>query len=253
MFTATRALDSFNMPFDKPTPLIFVRPESKEARAVCKGYIPTTHLVTILANALIDKQTAQQNLAFSHMSRHAATRSAAGWIFENFMHVRLTTVYKPISCVDRNDRVTNIVIPTTENFVTGTLDQLNSSTLPCYWRPGTSGFPGIDSVIRTRDELWVFRATVGRHRGTANEGLTCLSQHLGATVVKQIAPGRRSKLGRRTIGLLEYGRSLAKFPMYSCQLDSGLSRFKDNVADLKSRFEGSHPYNPNALYVHASE
>ncbi|KAI0682448.1 hypothetical protein BC835DRAFT_1424427 [Cytidiella melzeri] len=220
------ALARLNIPAgDAPSCLFCVRPKSQDSRAEWQAYIPTSHLANELADALAMKATADQQVLFSNLSVHPASRTAAGHLFENLMHARLTKVGgNPIVCVDTTGGRHTIEIPESSCFIVGTLSKLKNSDPPFYWRPGATNFPGIDSVLGTPDSLWAFQATIGRTHVTADAGLELLASHLGRKVVTRIRLVVVSPL-------LEDARLIAhsmqknwgNVSVYACQLDVGIS------------------------------
>ncbi|KAI0692108.1 hypothetical protein BC835DRAFT_1416774 [Cytidiella melzeri] len=239
-----------NLPY-----LFFIRPKSKEIRAGWQTYIPTMHMVTILAEAIVAKSTEEQTSLFRDLSMEPETQSAAGCLFENVMHARFTTVGGgPIYCFDNLGRVTEIKIPTANHLVAGTLGQLETSSPPFYWRPGTHKFPGVDSILSAADILWVFQANIGHRHGdgVANEGLRLLARHLGSEAVERM---RLVIVGSD----LEDTRSIVdsmvdiweNVPAYACQLDFALS--ESMVNNFQAQVEGTQFYNCSFMDIDGEE
>ncbi|KAI0695710.1 hypothetical protein BC835DRAFT_1519787 [Cytidiella melzeri] len=230
-----------------PSSLLFFRPVSRDERNLSKTYIPTAYFVTTLAHALIKRKNAEQNMFFSLMSQQASTRSAARWIFENFMHVRLTTVSgEPTLCQRVDTNRETLQIPTTDNFITGTLDDLSESTVPCYWRPVASSPSGIDSVIRFQGETWVFQTTFERRRGTTSGGLSSVIQAIGRARVGQM---RLVIVGSSLDDAWEVAWKMKDIstdvPVYACELTMSGA----NGTHLVACMQGSYPYDPNSMEV----
>jgi hypothetical protein len=158
--------------------LIFVRPQSPAERYLYRLVIPTPWIARALATAVIGVQNAHQHTFFLGMTMHPSTRAAAGWIFENFMHARLTSNDGSVPGYDHARQP--CLIPTTTTLVPGTNQGLESSASDFYWRPGHAGFPGIDAVLRRGTEIWVFRSTISYRHGSIEEGLPAVANHLGS-------------------------------------------------------------------------
>jgi hypothetical protein len=161
-----------------PSSLIFVRPRSLAERHMHRLVIPTPGIARVLATAVIRVTNANQHTCFSRMSMHPSTRAAAGWIFENFMHARLTRDNTSVPGFDHAGQPCSI--PTTTTLVPGTNPGLESSARDFYWRPGHASFPGTDAVLRRGTEIWVFRSTISCRHGSVEEGLQAVANRLGS-------------------------------------------------------------------------
>jgi hypothetical protein len=165
-----------NMPSD----LIYVRPQSSAERFLHRLHIPTVEIIRSLSQAVLHATIEQQRTFFSLMSQQPSTRVAAGWIYENFMHSRLTRADDSVPGIDQHGQPCDI--PTSTNLLAGTKDALRSTSSPrFYWRPGQTGLPGIDAVLRDNSALWLFRTTFSS-RGrpcSAIEGLDAVAEIIG--------------------------------------------------------------------------
>jgi hypothetical protein len=205
-----------------PSSLIFVRPFSKENRSQTKLFIPTLFLEKKLALAIAEVDNAQLQTVFSWMSGHSLTRTAAGWMFENFVHAWLTSKGNKIAVFNEDDHST--FIQTTTHSIPGTLDALRAhfANPPLYWRPSQNNFPGIDAVLCTGSEIWAIQATIAYKHSSAEQGLQKLLQTLGNSVIGQL---RLLVVGNNTGNaqvVLKNMKPWKQIPIYYCNLDVGL-------------------------------
>jgi hypothetical protein len=148
------SLKSSNLEKAPSSTVIFIRPSSLTKRHNYEFFVPTAEVALQLSTAALAASNQGQQRFFSHMSSYPFTRSAAGWIFENFMHTRLTDKIGHVRALDVNYKEHDIPIVT--SIITGPVDALKSAPASFYWRPGESKFPGIDAVARDQEDIWAF-------------------------------------------------------------------------------------------------
>ena len=171
---------------DVSSVLFAVRPEKllPESRDVIRAQIPTYHLNGILALAVARFDAAQQSLFFGQISSHPWTKSSAGWIFEKFVHIRLTSPSAPpLTCVSANNATTlSIPVCRTVHPLSGktVLRDANKYTLPFYWRPTSSSFTSIDGMVCTDSSIFLVQATVASKHDVKVSGLDTIYDSLPA-------------------------------------------------------------------------
>ena len=167
--------------------LFFVRPEKHSAgsRSEIRAEIPTNHLNGIVALAVARIDGARQSLFFTQISSHPWTKTLASWMFEKFVHIRLTSTAAPsLMCVPADDATANLMIPicaTTHplNGKTG-LSAANKHTLPFYWRPTSTSFTSIDGIICTDTDITLVQAIVSLQHDVKVSGLDVIRNGLPA-------------------------------------------------------------------------
>jgi len=163
--------------------LFAVRPENllPASRAVIRARIPTNHLNGILALAVARFDAAQQSLFFGQISSHPWTTGSAGWIFEKFVHIRLTSLSSPpLTCVSANNATITIPVCHTVrplNCKTA-LGNVNNYNLPFYWRPTSSSFTSIDGIVCTDSDIFLVQATVASKHDVKVSGLKTIYYNL---------------------------------------------------------------------------
>ncbi|RDB29134.1 hypothetical protein Hypma_016026 [Hypsizygus marmoreus] len=154
-FRAIELLD-FSGPNVALSSIFFVRPiySGRDSSVV---FIPTLDIAKVFSQALIYASHATQNMVLTRMSRHASLRTAADWIFENFMHARLSASSKPIQAFDCNG--VSHELPSASSIHPVFSESLSSTVLPFYWRPSASEVPGIDAVICDHNGVYALQAS----------------------------------------------------------------------------------------------
>jgi hypothetical protein len=171
------SLESSNLEEASSSTVIFIRPSSLTKRHNYEFFAPTAEVALQLSTAVLAASNQDQQRFFSHMSSHPSTRTAAGWIFENFMHTHLTDKIGHVRALDANYKEHGIPIIT--NTITGPVDVLKSAPACFYWRPGESTFPGIDAVARDQEDIWAFQCTISRRQPSTIDGLERIAQAIG--------------------------------------------------------------------------
>ncbi|KAI0682302.1 hypothetical protein BC835DRAFT_1524571 [Cytidiella melzeri] len=255
-YTPTSWIVSDRAPDGDVPYLLFLRPESREIRGMWRTYIPTTSMVSILADAIVAKPIQEQSLLFRNLTLAYDTKSVTGCLFENFMHTHFTTAGEPtMFCFDKMSIESRITGFTSHHFIAGTFAQLQTSTPPFYWRPGSREFlPGIDSVLSTPDILWVFQANIGHRSGdvSVNRGLKLLARHLGPKAVgrmRLVVVGSIWDDLRAVVDSM--GDIWQNIPAYTCQLIFGVS--ESMVGNYQAQIEGTHLYDSSFLDADESE
>lgn len=158
---------------------------SADSRGAVRAQVPSKHLNGIIALAVARFDAAQQSLFFSQISSHPWTKGSVGWMFEKFVHVRLTSAFAtPLTCVPANDATATLTIPVCAitrplNGKTG-LSKANKYTLPFYWRPTSSSFTSINSIICTGSDIILVQATVASQHDVKVSGLDAIRDGLPA-------------------------------------------------------------------------
>ena len=139
-------------------------------------YIPTAFLASTLAVALSRQATAQQHSSFVLLNGHPALRTAAGWLFENYAHIRFSTPghqdQASVLAYRAKKSSPPIDIPTPTRMISDST-ALGTIQAPFdfYWRPRENNFPGIDALIRVGDTVWALQFTLSSTHRSAKEGL----------------------------------------------------------------------------------
>jgi hypothetical protein len=202
--------------------VIFLRPSSLIKRYAYEFFVPTAEIARQLSVAALTVSSQDQQRFFSQMSSYPSTRSAAGWIFENFMHTRLTERDGHVRALDANYKEHDIPIVT--SIITGSVEDLKSAPASFYWRPGESTFPGIDAVARDQNDIWAFQCTVSRRQRSTIDGLERVAQAIGIresnwhlVIVGSempVAQSARAKQAR----LLEATKRWSSVKTFACEL-----------------------------------
>jgi hypothetical protein len=202
---------------DTLSSLIFIRPESKEKRNIAAVYIPTIFLINALTSAAADLNNLELHQLFSRLTMHPTTRTTAGWLYENFVHARLTTPGE-VQAVDNMGKES--AIQTTSKFVPGLVSILNETPPPLYWRPAQSNFkfPGIDAVLCTDTETWAIQVTIGNRHNTAEKGLEEILDVLGRELKCEMRLLIVGPYARRVKSVVRQMNPWNGIPIYTCTL-----------------------------------
>ena len=165
--------------------LFAVRPEklSADSRARIRAEVPTKHLDGIITLVVARIDAAQQSIFSSQISSHPWTEGRAGWMFEKFVHIRLTST-PPLTCVPADDAAETFSIPVCAitrplNGKTG-LSEAYNYTLLFYWRPTSTSFTSIDGIICTDSDIILVQATVSSEHDVKVSGLDAIRNGLPA-------------------------------------------------------------------------
>jgi hypothetical protein len=195
--------------------LVYIRPESNENRDLIMIFIPTAFLIGELTFVATYLNHLELHKLFSQLTMHPNTRTAAGWLYENFVHARLTTPGE-VQAIDNMGKES--VIQTTNKFVLGLISILRKASPPLYWRPSQSHFPGIDAVLHTDTETWAIQTTIGNRHGTAEKGLEQILGVLGDKVKRKIRLLIVGPDARRVQSVVRRMKPWNGIPIYSCTL-----------------------------------
>ena len=125
----------------------------------------------------------RRNSQLIQEGRSERTKGSAGWIFEKFVHIRLTSAFTtPLTCVPTNDATATLTIPVCAitrlpNGKTG-LSKANKYTPLFYWRPTSSSFTSINSIICTDSDIILAQAAVASQHDVKVLGLDAIRDGL---------------------------------------------------------------------------
>jgi hypothetical protein len=214
--------------------LIFIRPSSAEERHTYEFCVPTPEIARLLSAAVVTASNQEQHRFFTRMSTHPSTRSAAGWIYENFVHIRLTEKDGHVRAFDMSSHGHDI--PTTTRIITGTVVELTSAEAPFYWRPGQSNFAGIDAIALFNHEIWAFQCTINSRHRSVITGLAKIAESLESTewkwqlvIVGPIMSAAQSVQARQA-ALLAETAEWSRVKIYACELT--LNTAEDRLTTL---------------------
>jgi hypothetical protein len=208
--------------------------------------IPTAFLASTLAVAVSAQSAALQNTFFMMLSGHASLRSAAGWMFENFAHVRFSDPKGIIPMKGYLHGDPNAHTIPTAPMISG--PSVLSSIQPpfnFYWRPLEPNFPGIDALIRVDYIVWALQFTISasHSRRTTTKGLDEVRKkmnHKGGVEWRlvMVCPTLQDAKSLRDRQALTGGWK--NTPVYACELPLG--RFDANqMEQLQGHFEEVSP------------
>ncbi|KAF9242008.1 hypothetical protein BU15DRAFT_44449 [Melanogaster broomeanus] len=182
------SLSLLDFPLGKtgPSSLIFIRPRrdgpERVFRMECEVYVPTTTILHFITRALL-KQDAHIRLQFfSATGSHASMRSAAGYVFEQWVHTRFISGDN-VNCTWLNADPSNSdslppTLATTPQLIS-TNTELRSHPPPFYWRPVSSNFPGIDGLLCCRDDVYAIQCTISEKHRSPLKGLRTFQKIIG--------------------------------------------------------------------------
>jgi len=177
-----------DVPNDPPSQFYFLRPKKTPTGAISRkrSYIsvPTPTIRCILAEALQGQDNLVKLQFYNALSHHPNTRQAAGFIFESWFH-SFFIVKKKINCqwVVGGSVGAIVRFPTTSttagvHLIPATKNAPKSAKPPYYWIPSKTNFPGIDSALVLKHEIFVFQVTVSSAHTSPIDGLQCLREML---------------------------------------------------------------------------
>lgn len=222
--------------YDVSSSLFFIK-RGKDAHD-SQIFIPTKYLAKKFALALITVCQESQIFFFSQMARHPSSRVTAGWIFENIIHARL--LVPPVISIHQGKESHPLPdLPYT--LLQGTEAALSQATreatFPFYWVPSNTNFVGINSVICTSDEVYVFQITIAQEPTTPQSGLNKLWPILDQTRQKVwnvvfVSPTLSD--AENLLLKCELTESLNDVRLWACPLPplEGNKRFEDEILQL---------------------
>ncbi|KAF9236136.1 hypothetical protein BU15DRAFT_50502 [Melanogaster broomeanus] len=187
VMSSLRLLD---LPLGKtgPSSLIFIRPRRDESKRVyrtqCEVYVPTTTIKHSIARALLKQDVAIRTQFFSATSSHAAMRSTAGYIFEQWVHARFLSG-DDVDCTWLNtDSCNSASLPSTLAIpqplqLISTNVELKTRSPPFYWHPVSINFPGIDGLLCLGNDVYAIQCTMSERHRSPLKGLRTLQKIIG--------------------------------------------------------------------------
>ncbi|KAJ8462021.1 hypothetical protein ONZ45_g18085 [Pleurotus djamor] len=208
--------------------IVFVRPHCDGSghinRAQPSPWIPTQYLVELIAKDLQTVAAVDQRRFFAVLMAHPYSRTAAGWLFEAWVHTRFSSG-KDIPCTWKGlappEHLPDALKPAPAIFCKLEEVSLNE---PFYWRPSAPTFPGIDGVLFDGKAVYAIQATVAlsRKHGTIETGLKEVKKHLPAAFRKGLFRVIFAAVDEEKMISLMNGEKLQDVPIGGCvvSLDS---------------------------------
>jgi hypothetical protein len=171
--------------------IICVRPDTTHGRRnKHKTEIPTDHLRELIARQVAEVDTAKQSDFFSQISSHPWLKAASSYLFEKFLHIRLTTPSQaPLECRPLIAEALPLTIPICQTVIplngVSNLKDAKTYTEPFYWRPTHQIFPVVDAIICTSTEVILLQCTVSKRHKTNTEKLQEIVTNLGSTYLQR--------------------------------------------------------------------
>jgi hypothetical protein len=151
------------------------------SRGEIRAEIPTNHLNGILARAVAMFDATQQSMFFSQISSHPWTTSSAGWMFEKFVHIRLTLhSASSLECVSANAPTLTMPVCRYTYPLNGktSLQKVNKFKLPFYMRRTSTSFTSIDAIICIESDIFLVQATLTSQHDVKVSGLDAIFDNL---------------------------------------------------------------------------
>jgi hypothetical protein len=157
---------------EKPSSKVFtVRPKKNESQESYILEIPTSFLSRTFGLAMSRQAVTQQHTFFRILSGHPSFCDAAGWLFEDYAHNRLSEPKQnPLEAYSLDGTVHHI--PVSDKMIVGST-ALKRIQPPhnFYWRPVKPNFKGVDAIIRVDDDVWALQYTLSKEHKPATDGL----------------------------------------------------------------------------------
>lgn len=146
----------------------FIRPYKKDLRDEKPStVVPTRTLCCFLAEGLHQEDEAIKLQFFKALSRPAETQQAASYIFESWFHSFFTTEHMEMECKwiasGTQDGTTEKLLSTT-SVISATQAAPMPWAPPFYWVPPARNFPGIDSALVLKNEIYAIQVTIAGTR-----------------------------------------------------------------------------------------
>jgi hypothetical protein len=183
--TSISQVESLDISRDVPSNVIWTRPSGKDRRLPL-AWIPSAYIATQILQHLTQRDGHTQAAFFARMSGHPWSRSAAGWMFETWVHGTLMSATE-VTCnwTHRPPGFSHpSVIPATTRENIRNLKQDAIPEKPFYWRPPGSNFPGIDAVLYVGGTVYAVQATISSRHRSAEPGLVKIFEQLRASFKK---------------------------------------------------------------------
>jgi len=181
-------VSSEDMDEDTPHTIICVRPT--QDRDTYTMEIPTPYLKDIIARQVAEVDTVKQSIFFTQISTHPWLRSATGYLFEKFLHIRLTvpSASLPLICTPITTDAPPLAIPTSLRAVPlsgfPSLKNSRKHDLPFYWRPVSPTFPVVDAIICGPTEVILLQCTVSQNHGFNAHGIRRIRESFTAPFLR---------------------------------------------------------------------
>lgn len=179
-----------------PSSIFFIRPKKFHgtvSRVLHTIYIPTQKIAEILGEAVCRAAEKHRQNFFDAMIALPATRGAAGFIFEIWIHSFLASG-NPVQCTwhDKENLIKILAkrsLPSTLRLANqrtvSTSSELQHATPPFYWR-APPDFPGIDRALFDEDDtVYAIQITISSSHKSPDSGLERLRHLLGKEKAKK--------------------------------------------------------------------
>lgn len=160
--------------------IFFFKPfvwEGQIFRSIHTVYFPTPWIIDKLTVELNRHQAVKKVEFFNTLCVHPSTRSAAGWVFEDFIH-RYLVHAKSITIHWYSEASSRTLDLFPEALDTRTTNADLKSSAPFYWRPASLTNPGIDGAIITKEHVYLIQATISREHSSPQEGIDQLWHYM---------------------------------------------------------------------------
>jgi len=110
---------------------------------------------------------------FHMLSSHSFTRTAAGWLYEKFMHRCLSRGTGTLEVLQGPSSTLGMSMTPSKNILPGMLGSLKSAGLSdFYWIPSVVNFPGVDNVLGDSEgNLFTCQATIAHDHKDPEDGI----------------------------------------------------------------------------------
>lgn len=170
-----------------PSTVIWTRPFRENGSVDHRSaipWIPSAYIATQISQMLVQVDAHLQAQFFAQMSGHPWSCSAAGWMFEAWVHATFMSKTE-VTCNWTHQPAGSFaaVIPATTRETLRDLKDADPDK-PFYWRPPGTNFPGIDAVLYVGRTVYVLQATISSVHRSAEPGLVAIYDKLKAAFKK---------------------------------------------------------------------
>jgi len=161
------------------SPVLWLRPRDKiKKRGKFDVYVPdATKIADAVRCALETRHSAELAHHFDMISHNACSNSFAGYVFQSSVHTMITSSPMTFTWYALDGSPKDVLTVTPDRIISGQ-KELSTTTLPFYYRPVLTNYPGIDSALCTGGTIYAIQATLSAKHISAVDGLQKLHDEL---------------------------------------------------------------------------
>jgi len=159
------------------------RPKAEGVRDAARAEIPTEHLCGLVTRELAIVDKSQQSNFFSRIREHPWMKGLSSYVFQKFVHVRLTAHASSLRAEPAKRSLTYLKsVPVCGTVIPlnglSKLREANKHPLPSYWRPTSTSFTSVNAIICTDKKIILLQSAVAPAHEVRVTGLDDIRKNL---------------------------------------------------------------------------